>query len=268
MIVLVVAGVATVATVIAYWMPTFQIGGYVYRPIEQFGERGQFVTAIALPIGLGVIAIVGGRRWPSCAYVAALTAAVMVTLAPAGHVAEAMMRRENPEEFGAPFEFGGGFVVTTVGVILGAVVFVALVRDLLDEPLRHRVHDRVAQRAAVVAAIGLLLAIAGQVADSSKAHLWQLTRWPQAGRWWALLVTTLICGLATLRRTPIALVAAFVVSIVGAASNVALLRSLAGLDDDPAVSSTVRLAGFLTIAVSVAIQLVGVTRSGSVARRA
>ncbi len=267
-IVLVAAGVATVATVIAYWVPIFQIGGFVYRAIDLFGGRGQFVTAIALPIALGVVALAGGRRWPGCAYAAALTAAVMVTLSPVDHVAEALMRRENPEEFGAPFEFRSGFVVATAAILLGAVVLVALVRDLLDEPVSHRVHGRVAQRAAVVAAIGLLLAVAGQVADSSKARLWQLSRWQQAGGWWELLVTTVICGLGIWRRTPMALGSAVVASIVAAASEAATVRARAGVDDDPAVSSMVRVAGFVIIAVSLAIPLVGFVRSGSVARRA
>jgi hypothetical protein len=267
-IVIVAAGAATVAVVIAYWLPIFQVGGYVYTIIDTFGGRGQFVTAVALPIGLGVAALVGGRRWPSYAHVAALTAAVMVTLASVDHVAEAAMRRENRQQFGDPIDFRSGFVVATVGILLGAVVYVALVRDLLAEPSAHRVQEEVAIRAARVAAIGLLLAIAGQVADSSKAHLWQLSRWPQAGGWWELLVTTVVCGLAIWRRTPMALVSALVVSIVAAASEAHLLRARAGVDDDPAVSSIVRLAGFGIIAVGVAMPLIGAMRSGSLARRA
>jgi hypothetical protein len=260
--------VATVATVIAFWMPIFQIGGYVYRIADLFGARGQFATAIALPIAIGLVGLVGRRWWPNGGAIAALTAAVMATLASVEHVAEAAMRRDNPEEFGSPFEFRSGFVVAMVGVLLGAVVFVAVVRILFDEPSSHRVSGPIPNCAAVAAAIGLFLAIAGQVADSSKAHLWQLSRWTQVGRWWELLVTTLICALAIWRRSALALVSAVVVSVVAAATEAHMVRARAGVDDDPAISSIVQTTGFAIIAVSLAIPLVGVLRSGSVARRA
>jgi hypothetical protein len=83
-----------------------------------------------------------------------------------------------------------------------------------------------------------------------------------------LVVTTVICGLAIWRRTLLALVSAVVVSIVAAATEAHMVRARAGVDDDPAVSSSVRATGFAIIVASLAIPLVGVLRSGSVARRA
>ena len=121
---------------------------------------------------------------------------------------------------------------------------------------------------AAIAAIGLLGAVAGRLADSSEAHVWQLPRWPQTGRWWELLVTTTICGMAIWRRTPPMLAAAFVVSIVSAASEALLLRAVSSLEDDLAVSLTVRLVGFTVVTVGFGTALVGSLRSGSVVRRA
>ena len=95
-----------------------------------------FVAAVALPIVLGVAVLAFG--WPSrgCAYVAALAAAVMATLAPVDHLAEAAWQREHPERLGAPFEFRIGFAVAAIGIVGGAVVFVVLIRALLAEPPR------------------------------------------------------------------------------------------------------------------------------------
>ena len=117
-----------VVTIVAYWLPIFRVGGFVYTMIDSFRGRGQFVAAAVLPVvlGLGALAVCRRHLWP-----AALAGAVMATLAPVDHLTEAAWQREHPERLGAPFEFGGGFVVALVAVIVGAVVFVALVRYLL-----------------------------------------------------------------------------------------------------------------------------------------
>ncbi len=263
-----IAAGAVVATVVAYWLPLFQVGGYVYTMIDSFAGRGQFVAAIALPIALGAGALAVRRLWPTCAPLVALAAAVMVALTPAEHLAWAASQREHPELLGAPFEFRYGFAVASVGVLLGAVVFIVLIGDLLAEYPVGRQTDRWADTGVTVAAIGTLAAIVGQAADSSEAHIWQLQRWPQIGRWWELLVTTAICGLAVWRRTPAALASGLVVSIVSAASEAQLLYAVSSLEDDPAVSLTVRVAGFTVATVGFGWALVGALRSGSVVRRA
>ena len=111
-----------------------------------------------------------------------------------------------------------------------------------------------------VAALGLLTAIAGQLAESSKAHLWQLPRWPQVGRWWELIVTTAICGLAMWRRGLAALGSGALVAIVAAASAAQQLSAVAALEDDPAVSTTVTLVGFTAVAGALILALVGSLR--------
>ncbi len=255
-----IAVAAVAATIVAYWLPIFQVGGFVYTMIDSFGGRGQFVAAVALPIVLGVAVLAFG--WPSrgCASVAALAAAVMATLAPVDHLAEAAWQREHPERLGAPFEFRIGFAVAAIGIVGGAIVFVVVIRALLAEPPRAGEADKRTDLGATIAAIGLLVAVVGQLAESSTAHLWQLPRWPQAGRWWELLVTTSICGLAVWRRTPMALASAALVSIVAAASEAQLFRAVSSLEDDPAVSSIVRLAGFVIVAAALTVTLVGSLR--------
>jgi hypothetical protein len=259
---------AVVATVVAYWLPLFQVGGFVYTMIDSFGGRGQFVTAVALPIGIGAGALAARSWWPSATAPVALAAAVMVSLASVEHLGEAAWRREHPDLLGAPFEFRYGFAVASVGVVLGAIAFIVLLGSLLGESASKRDVGRRVSAGAAIAAIGLFGAVVGQVADSSSAHVWQLPRWPQTGRWWELLVTTAICGLAVWRRTPATLASALVVSIVAAGSEAQLLRAVMPLEDDPAVSSTVRLSGFAVAMVGFVVALVGALRSGSVVRRA
>ena len=115
---------AVAATVVAYWLPLFQVGGFVYTMIDSFGGRGQFVAAIALPIALGAGALAGRRWWPRCAPPVAVAAAVMVSLTPVEHLAETVWRRAHPERLGSPFEFRYGFAIASVGVVLGAVAFI------------------------------------------------------------------------------------------------------------------------------------------------
>jgi hypothetical protein len=264
---LVLAAITAAITVVAFWLPVFQVGGFVYTMIDAFGGRGQFIAAVALPIVLGLGAMASGWRWPRCAYAAALAAAVMVTLAPVGHFTEAVLRREHPELLGAPFEFRIGFAVAAVAIVGGGIVFVALMRALLSERPDGEV-DRSTDAAAGVAAIGLLLAVAGQLALSSDAHVWELPRWPQVGSWWELLVTSAICGVSVVRRRPIGLAAGAMVAIVGTCATAQQLRVWSLLDDDPAVSSTVTFIGFAIVAVALTAALVRSLRSASVARRA
>jgi hypothetical protein len=265
--VLVLAAITAAITVVAFWLPIFQVGGFVYTMIDEFNGRGQFVAAVALPIVLGLGALASGWRWPRCAYAAALAAAVMVALAPVGHFTEAVFRREHPELLGAPFEFRFGFAVAAVAIVGGGILFVALMRALLAEQPDGGV-DRSTDAAAGVAAIGLLLAVAGQLAESSAAHVWELPRWPQVGRWWELLVTSAICGVSIVRRRPVALAAGAMVAIVATCAAAQELGAVASLEDDPAVSLTVTLIGFAIVAVALTAALVGSLRSGSVVRRA
>ena len=143
-----------------------------------------------------------------------------------------------------------------VGVIAGAVVFTAVVRCLRAAAIdQHR--DSLTDVLLAVAALGLLTAIVGQLAESSTAHLWQLPRWPQVGRWWELIVTTAFCGLALWRRGLAPLGSGALVAIVAAASAAQQLRAVAALEDDPSVSTTVTLVGFTAVAGALILALLG-----------
>ena len=262
------AGAAVVATALAYFLPIFQVGGFVYTMIDSFGGgRRQFVTSIVLPILLGTVALAARRWWPRLVRAVVLAAVVMVTLTPVRHVAEALWEHEHPERHGAPFEFGSGFVVGSVAIVLGAIVFIVLVGELLAEPPSERFDQRI-DVGAVVAAIGLLVAITGQFAESSNERLWQMPRWEQTGHWWELAVTTAVCGLAIWRRTPAALAAGVVVSLVAAASEGQRLVVISTVESDPSVSSTVRLVGYTIMACALGAALARSLHSDSVVRRA
>src|SRR5262245_12329358 len=114
-VVLAIGSGAAAATVVAYWMPIFQVGGYVYTPIEAYWGGQQFVAAVVFPaiIAVGVPSLL--RRVPGAAFVAATSALVIVTLALVDHMTEAW-RRGDPERFGQRFELRGGFVVAVFAV--------------------------------------------------------------------------------------------------------------------------------------------------------
>ena len=263
------AGASVVATALAYFLPIFQVGGFVYTIIDSFGGgRRQFVTSVVLPILLGTVALAARRWWPTLVRAVVLAAVVMVTLTPVRHVAEALWEHEHPERHGAPFEFGSGFVVGSVAIVLGAIVFIVLVGELLAEPPSERDVDERVDLCAAIAGIGLLGAVVGQLAESSAERLWQLPRWPQAGHWWVLAVTTGLCGLAIWRRTPASLGAAVVVALVAAASEALMLRVISTVEDDPSVSLTVRMVGFTVVAVALGAALARSLHSDSVVRRA
>jgi hypothetical protein len=246
---------AVVVTIVACWQPIFQVGGFVYTMIDEYRGRDQFLAAAVLPVALGIGAlIVGGRqRWT---VVAALAATVMCTLAPVDHVTQAAWMREHPERLGAPFEFRVGFLVALCSVVGGALVFVAVVRCLLAEQATDRRHDTHSDVIVGVAAVGLLVAVAGQLAVSSKGRLWELPRWPQVGRWWELIVTIGICGLAMWRRGRASFAAGALVAVVAAVSAGQQLNAVASLEDDPSVSTTVTMVGFAVVAVALSAAFV------------
>jgi hypothetical protein len=258
--VLAAAGIVATITVVACWLPIFQVGGFVYTMVDLYRGKVQFLAAAALPVALGLAALALASRWPGPASVAVLAAAVMTSLAPVNQLTEAMWVREHPERLGAPFQFRAGFPVGVVGVAGGAVVFAALVRALLAERPAERDARIVTRGVACVAAAGLVVAVGGQLAESSSAHLWELPRWPQAGHWWKLAVTTSICAIAFVRRTLTILAPAVVVAIAAAASAVQQLIAVSAQQDDPAVSSTVTAVGFIIVAMALTAALVGSLR--------
>jgi hypothetical protein len=240
---------AAAATVVAYWLPIFQVGGFVYRMID-FGGRSQFVAGVTLPIVLGLIALVEAPRYPRLAPIAGTSAAAMATLVLVDHVAEAASVRADPERRGAPFEFRWGVVIATLGVAGGAVVFATIWRTLASDNRGDAAVNGPNDLAAGVATIGLLMAIAGQIVHSSRRYLWDLPVWLQAGAWWQLLVTSSICGLAVWRRSRLTLAAAVPASIVAAARSAQEVRALSMTQDDLAVSAIVRLVGFALVMVA------------------
>jgi hypothetical protein len=258
-LVLVVAATAAATTAVAFWLPIFQVGGFVYTAIDSHRGGQQFVAAVVFPSLLAVAALSLGRRVEGAAVVAAVAALVMVTLALVDHVTEAWRRRD-PGRFGSLFELRAGFFVAAIAVAGGAFAFGALVRMLLA-----RGRDGVtvtaagdARVAAVAGSVGLMLAIAGQLSASSKAHLWALPLLPQIGRWWQLIVTTSLCGIALWQRSSLALAAAVPVALVGAVVAAQQLVAVAALEDDPAVSTTVTLLGFALVAIALTPALVRV----------
>ena len=100
------AGAAVVATALAYFLPIFQVGGFVYTMIDSFsGGRRQFVTSIVLPILLGTVALAARRSWPATG-AAGCPRRGRDGLADAGRARRRSgMAKEHPERHGAPFEF-------------------------------------------------------------------------------------------------------------------------------------------------------------------
>ena len=181
----------------------------------------------------------------------------MVTLAPVDHLTEAW-RRQDPERFGPLFELRGGFVVAAVAVAGGAVAFGALVRVLLADGRDDATVTAASDVSVAAAGVGLMLAVAGELSASSKAHLWALPLWPQVGRWWQLIVTTSLCGFALWQRSSLSLAAAVPVAVVATAVATQQLIAVASIEDDPSVSTTVTLVGFAVVAVALTPALVRV----------
>jgi hypothetical protein len=242
-----IAGVAAAVTIVAWWLPIFQVGGYVYTMIDSFAGGPQFVAAVVLPIVLAAASAVRGRRWTDCASPAVLATAVVVTLSAVDHLTEAW-RRGDPARFGSLFQLRAGFFIGVVAVAGGIVVFVALVERLLREPRVAPTQRTLGDVGAMVAGLGLLLAIAGHVSRSSEAHIWSEPLLPQVGRWWRVVVISTLCGIAISRRSRLAIVAAAPAAIVTAAVAAQELVAVAPLEDDPAVSTTVTLVGSALLA--------------------
>jgi hypothetical protein len=250
--VLALAGIAAALTVIAAVLPIFEVGGFVYTMIGSYRGGGRFVATIAVPLVLAMAVLALGRARPD-ADVAAATLMVMASLEPIDHITDAAWRRGHPERFGL-FEFRVGFFVACAAIVVGAVAFALLMRTLW-----RAAFGRAPMRTDAVTAIaglGLLAAVAGQVAESSKAHLWQLPLWLQVGGWWQLAVTTAICGAAVVGRTRPTLAAAVPASIVAAVAAAQQLSVDLSLEDDPAVSTTVTLLGFTLVAVALTPPLI------------
>jgi hypothetical protein len=241
-----IAGAAAAVAIVAWWLPIFQVGGYVYTMIDSFAGGPRFVTAVVLPIVLAAVASVG-RRWTDRASPAVLAAAVVVTLAAIDHLTEAW-RRGDPARFGSLFQLRAGFFIGVVAVAGGIVVFVALVERLLREPRVAPEQRTLGDVGALVAGIGLLLAIAGQMSRSSEAHIWSEPLLPQVGRWWRVVVISTLCGIAIWRRSRLAIAAAAPAAIVTAAVAAQELVAVTPLEDDPAVSTTVTLMGSALLA--------------------
>jgi hypothetical protein len=254
---LVVGAAGAAATAIAFWLPIFQVGGFVYTAIDSYRGGQQFVAAVAFPVLLASAALALGGQSDGAAPVAAVASLVMVTLAPVDHITEAWRRRD-PERFGAIFELRGGFVVAALAVAGGAFAFGVLVRILLARRRDDATASAASGASVVAAGLGLMLAVAGQLSASSKAHLWALPLGPQVGRWWQLIVTTSLCGAALWRRSTVSLAAAVPVALVGTAVAAQQLVAVAALEDDPAVSTTVTLVGFGLVAVALTPALVRV----------
>jgi hypothetical protein len=242
---------AATAAVIACWLPIFQVGGFIYRIVEEYRGHAYTVAAAIVPLCVAVAALVTRLPTPRTTRAAALAASAIAALAPVDHLTETLWRRKHPERFGSPFDIRYGYTVGLLAVAGGALVFAALVGSLLADDTDARRHPPLRRDPlGLVACGGLLLAVAGQLAESSTAHLWQLPAWPQVGRWWELVVTTALCGLAVVRRGGKALAAGFVaaaVTTIGAAERLSTYSA-----HDPAVSSTVTLVGFALLTVALA----------------
>jgi hypothetical protein len=256
------AAVAAILAGVSFFLPVFQVGGYVYRMIDSFGGRGQFAAAVVVPVILAVSAL----SLTGAFAVRAFSAAALATasLVPLDHLTEAW-RRGDPEVFPSLFQVRYGFFVGLVAVIGGSIVFLALLRGVLKGQTTKV--DRVSSGVIGVAAVGLMIAIVGQVVESSKEHPWEMPLWPQIGRWWELLVTAAVCAVAVRRVSATSLAAAIAVSIARAVATAQELAAVSGLEDDPAVSTTVTLVGFAMVAIALSVTLVRGMSADSVERR-
>jgi hypothetical protein len=224
------------------------------------------VAAVIVPIVLATVAVTCVTRWPRCARTAAVAALLTASLVPFDHVTEAW-RRGDPERFASLFEVRSGFFVGLAAIVGGSIAFAALLGVLVaDESPEDGGSLRGVMSA--VATCGLLLAVAGQVVESSKEHPWEMPLWPQIGRWWELLVTTAICVVAMWRRSAAALAAALAVSVAKAVATAQQLIAVSGIEDDPAVSTTATLVGFTAAAVAFSVALVRLLWADNVGQRA